>query len=39
MAGTTALLVWSVVGGLAGTGLMDIADNVAERLSITSHGS
>jgi hypothetical protein len=39
MAGMTGLFVWSVVGGLAGTGLMDIADSVAERLGITSRGS
>ncbi len=39
MAGTTGLFLWSIVGGLAGTGLMDIADSVAERLGITSRGS
>jgi hypothetical protein len=39
MAGTTGLFVWSVAGGLAGTGLMDIADTVAERLGLTSRGS
>jgi hypothetical protein len=39
MDGTTGLFLWSVVGGLAGTGSMDIADTVAERLGITSRGS
>lgn len=39
MAGTTGLFVWSVVGGLVGTGLMDIAGSVTERLGITSRGS
>ena len=39
MGGTIGLFVWSFVGGLVGTGLMDIADNVAERLGITSRGS
>lgn len=32
------LLWWSIVGGLAGTGLMDIADSIAARLKITSVG-
>ncbi len=32
------LLLWSIVGGLVGTGLMDIADSIAERLKITSVG-
>lgn len=39
MAGTMVLFVWSAVGGLVGTGLMDIVDSVAERVGITSHGS
>jgi hypothetical protein len=39
MSGTLGLFVWSVVGGLAGTGLMDVADTVSERLGITSRGS
>lgn len=39
MAGMTGLFVWSAVGGLAGTGLMDLAESVAERLGITSRGS
>jgi hypothetical protein len=33
------LLFWSIVGGLVGTGLMDITDSFAERLKITSGGS
>ncbi len=33
------LLFWSIVGGLVGTGLMDIAGETAERSKITSRGS
>ena len=33
MGGTIGLFVWSFVGGLVGTGLMDIADNLAERMA------
>lgn len=34
-----ALFFWAIVGGLAGTGLMDIAGSFAERLKITTGGS
>lgn len=34
-----ALFFWAIVGGLIGTGLMDIAGNFAERLKITTGGS
>ena len=33
------LLFWFIVGGLVGTGLMDIAGEIAERSKITSRGS
>jgi hypothetical protein len=32
------LLFWSIVGGLVGTGLMDIAEEIAERSTLTSRG-
>ena len=32
-------LFWSMVGGLVGTVLMDIAGSLAEQLKITSRGS
>jgi len=32
-------LLWSIIGGLVGTALMDIAGNFAEQLKITSRGS
>ncbi len=33
------LLFWAIVGGLAGTALMDIPGSFAERLKITSRGN
>ncbi len=33
------LLFWSIVGGLVGTGLMDITDSFPERLKRTRGGS
>jgi len=32
-------LLWSIVGGLVGTALMDITGGLAEQLKITSRGS
>lgn len=33
------LYFWAVIGGLVGTGLMDIAETVMRGLKITSRGS
>jgi hypothetical protein len=33
------LFFWAVVGGLVGTGLMDIVGSFTERLNITTRGS
>ncbi len=33
------LLFWSMVGGLVGTGLLDIADSLMERVHFTTGGS
>ncbi len=33
------LLLWSIIGGLVGTALMDIVGGLAELLKITSRGS
>ncbi len=33
------LYFWAIVGGLLGTGLMDLAGSLAERLRIVSGGS
>ena len=32
-------LLWSIIGGLVGTALMDIVGSLAEQLKITSRGS
>lgn len=39
MAGNMGLFVWSLVGGVVGTGLMDVAARVAKGLKIISGGS
>jgi len=33
------LLFWSMVGGIVGTGLMDIADQFMNRVNFTTGGS
>ncbi len=34
-----ALYLWTVLGGLVGTGLMDIGEKFLERAGITNRGS
>jgi hypothetical protein len=33
------LLFWSMVGGIVGTGLMDIADQFMDRVNFTTGGA